>query len=187
VDVVPDNIAEIDNAFESREGAIRFLATLYGYLPPFGNATQNPALTAGDEISVNDNVARDWQGKVISRGGQGVVSPLLGFWGNRGTVRNLFIALRDCNIFLENLDKPYNLTDRERTRWVAEAKFLKAYFHFYLMRMYGPVPIVRENIPVSAGVDAVRVSRDPVDEVAAYIVELLDEAIPDLPVEVEDR
>lgn len=186
IDVVPDNIAVIEGAFETRESAYRFLATLYSYLPPFSNIN-NPALAAGDEISVNDNVSRDWAARRISRGGQNVVSPSLGYWGNTGTVQNLFIALRDCNIFLDNIDKPFNLDELEKTKWIAEAKFLKAYFHFYLMRMYGPIPIVRENIEVSSGVEAVRVSRDPVDEVADYIVELLDEAIPDLPLVIEDR
>lgn len=186
VDVVPKNIAEIDNSFETRESAERFLVTLYSYLPPYATI-DNPALAAGDEIYVNDNLARDWSAKKIARGGQQVVNPELGYWGNNGTVRNLFIALRDCNIFLENIDKPFNLTEEEKRVWIAEAKFLKAYFHFYLMRMYGPIPIVRENIEVSAGVEAVRVSRDPVDEVVAYIVELLDEAIPDLPLIIEDQ
>lgn len=186
VDIVPNNIAEIDNAFETRESAMKFLATLYSYLPP--DATiNNPALAAGDEIYVNDDVANKWSAKIIARGGQQIVTPHLGYWGNNGTVRNLFIALRDCNIFLENIDKPFNLKEDEKKMWIAEAKFLKAYYHFYLMRMYGPIPIVRENIPVSASVDMVRVSRDPVDEVVNYIVELLDEAILDLPLVVEDK
>ena len=186
IDVVPDNIAVIEDAFETRGSAERFLATLYSYLPPFASIA-NPALAAGDEIAVNDNVARDWPPRRIARGGQTTVAPMLGFWGNSGTVSNMFIALRDCNIFLENIDKPFDLRQSEKTRWIAEAKFLKAYYHFYLMRMYGPVPIIRENLEVSSDIEAVRVSRDPVDEVAAYIVELLDEAIPDLPLVIESR
>jgi hypothetical protein len=186
IDVVPDNIAVIEGAFETRESSLRFLATLYSYLPPFASIN-NPALAAGDEISVNDNVSRDWPSRRISRGGQNVTSPSLGYWGNTGTVKNLFVALRDCNIFLANIDKPFDLREDERTKWIAEAKFLKAYFHFYLMRMYGPIPIIRDNIEVSSGVDAVRVSRDPVDEVTTYIVQLLDEAIPGLPLVIQDR
>lgn len=186
IDVVPDNIAVIEGAFETRESSLRFLATLYSYLPAY-SSINNPALAAGDEISVNDNVSRDWASRRISRGGQNVTSPNLGYWGNTGSVKNLFIALRDCNIFLDNIDKPFNLTETERKEWIAEAKVLKAYFHFYLMRMYGPIPIIRENIEVSSGVEAVRVHRESVDLVAAYIVELLDEAIPELPLVIADR
>src|SRR5690606_39282691 len=91
------------------------------------------------------------------------------------------------NIFLANIDKPFDLKEDERIKWIAEAKFLKAYFHFYLMRMYGPIPIIRENREVSSGVDAVRVSRDPVDEVVEYVGQLLDGAMPDLRLVVQDR
>ena len=185
IDVVPDNIAVIENTFQTRDAAERFLATLYSYLPPYATVN-NPAIIAGDEIAVNDRVSRDWGGSIISRGGQNVTRPLLGFWGNTGSVSNMFIALRDCNIFLDNVDNPFDLEDFEKKRWVAEAKFLKAYFHFYLMRMYGPIPIIRENLEVSSGIDAIRIHRDPVDEVADYIVELLDEAIPDLPTIIQD-
>jgi hypothetical protein len=186
IDVVPDNIAVIEDAFKTRESALKFLATLYGALPPYATIN-NPALAAGDEIYVNDVVAKDWGARRIARGGQNVISPSLGYWGNNGSVRNLFIALRNCNIFLDNMDKPFNLTALEKTKWIAEAKFLKAYFHFYLMRMYGPIPIMKTNIEVSSGIEVVRVTRQPVDDVAAYIIELLDEAIPDLPLVIEDR
>lgn len=185
IDVVPDNIAVIEEAFDTRNAAERFLATLYGYLPNYGSVFQNPALTAGDEIAVNLGVSRDWPGRIIGIGGQNVGRPLMGHWGNQGTISNMFIALRDCNIFLDNLDRPFDLQDFEKKRWIAEAKFLKAYYHFYLMRMYGPIPIIRENMEVSEGQDVVRVSRDPVDEVADYIVALLDEAIVDLPETIE--
>ncbi|WP_420603103.1 RagB/SusD family nutrient uptake outer membrane protein [Flagellimonas sp.] len=186
VDVVPENIAVIEDAFETRDSAERFLATLYGYLPAYENANANPALSSGDEIFVNTNVSRNWPSAILAQGGQNVSTPLMSYWGS-GSISNLFVALRDCNIFLENVDKPFNLTEDEKIRWVAEAKFLKAYYHFYLMRMYGPIPIVRENIEVSEGVDAVRVPRNSVEEVTDYIVELLDEAIADLPTSIADE
>src|SRR5690606_28057419 len=47
-------------------------------------------------------------------------------------------------------------------------------------RSYGPIPVMRENIPISASIDEVRVFRDPVDEVFDYIVELIEEAEEDL-------
>lgn len=184
LDVVPDNIAVIEDAFETRQNADRFLATVYGYMPPLASPS-NPALVGGDEIVLNTEFSqRTYNSQVrISNGGQSVANPFLGYWGS-GAVDNLFVALRDCNIFLDNVDKPFDLLEDEKVRWIAEAKTLKAFYHFYLMRMYGPIPIVDRNIEVSEGVEAVRVERDPVDEVGAYIVQLLDEAIPNLPDQV---
>lgn len=184
LDVVPSNVAVIEEAFETRDNALRFLATLYGYLPSYVS-DNNPAMTAGDEIAVNVNVSRNWAGHVIGRGGQNKVNPLLGSWNGGG---NMFIALRDCNIFLENVDKPFDLLDSERDRWIAEAKILKAYFHFHLLRMYGPIPIIRTNIPASEGQEGVRVPRETVDDVVNYTVQLLDEALAnnELPSKITD-
>src|SRR5690606_38007254 len=67
-----------------------------------------------------------------------------------------------------------------------EVKFLKAYYHYYLMRMYGPVPLVKENLPISAGIDEVRLYRDPFDEGINYIVSLIDESVADLPFQIQN-
>ena len=64
--------------------------------------------------------------------------------------------------------------------------FFKAFYHFYLMRLYGAIPIIRENIPISAGVEEVRAYREPVDEVVKYIVEMCDEAMKTLPDAIVD-
>src|SRR5690606_3342168 len=93
----------------------------------------------------------------------------------------LFTGIRDCNIFLENIHRPFDLEDFERNQWIAEVKFLKAFFHFWLLRMYGPIPVIRTNIPISANTSEVQVYREPIDSVVSYIVELLDEAVEGLP------
>src|SRR5690606_31479481 len=56
-----------------------------------------------------------------------------------------------------------------------------AYLHFYLLQLYGPIPVVDEVIPISAKDDQVAVYRQPVDSVVNYIVNTLDEAIVNLP------
>jgi len=54
--------------------------------------------------------------------------------------------------------------------------------------MYGPIPLIRENIPVSASTDEVRsIYREPFDDCVDYIVGLIDEAAPDLWASVRDR
>src|SRR3546814_6224044 len=88
---------------------------------------------------------------------------------------------------MENIDKVPDMDDMEKDRWKAEAKFLKAYYHFWLLRLYGPIPVIRENIPISAGPEDVKVVREPVDAVVDYIVQLLDEAAPALPERSEEH
>ena len=179
LDIVPDNIATIENAFTMRTTAERFLFSCYSYMPKHSNIETNPAFTAGGEIWLHENYPMPgWQ---IARGNQNVVNPYLNYWqGNRSGV-DLYQAIRDCNIFLENVGTVPDLLQPERARWIAEVKFLKAYYHFYLLRMYGPIPLKKENLPINASPEIVKVSRDPVDEGFDYVVELLDQAVPDLP------
>lgn len=185
LDVVPDNVATIDNAFSMRSTAEKYLFTCYRYLPSHASRTDNPVFTAGDEFwFYNPFIGFSAPGWQIARGNQGVVEPILNYWDG---VSKPFQGIRDCNILMENMHKVPDMEEVEKKRWIAEAKFLKAYYHFWLLRMYGPVPLIRENIPVSAGVDEVKVHREPVDDCIAYITQLLDEAAADLPSSIEDE
>src|SRR5690606_17257370 len=85
----------------------------------------------------------------------------------------------------ENIIKVRDIDDYERDRWIAEVKFLKAYYHFWLLRMYGPIPIIRSNLSIDTDVVGVKVQRAPIDEGINYIVELLDESIIDLPLKID--
>lgn len=58
---------------------------------------------------------------------------------------------------------------------------------FWMMRMYGPIPIIKENIPVSAGEDEVRVVRDKIDDIVTYIVSLIDESVEYLPLNIQNE
>jgi hypothetical protein len=49
LDVVPDNIATIDLAFNTRSTAENFLSTCYTYIPEHANVEQNFSLLAGDD------------------------------------------------------------------------------------------------------------------------------------------
>nr|WP_068891609.1 RagB/SusD family nutrient uptake outer membrane protein [Pedobacter panaciterrae] len=178
LDVVPDNIPTIENAFTMRSEAEKYLYTCFSYMPKDGDLNSDPAILSGDEMWAYENPPiPEFNHRMfgIARGQQATVNPIGDFhWDN------LYRGLRDCNIFLENIDKVPDLQETERKEWVAEVKFLKAYYHFYLMRMYGPIPLIKENLSVDADIEAVRVSRNSVDECFAYIIQLLDEAKDDL-------
>jgi hypothetical protein len=88
---------------------------------------------------------------------------------------------------IENINKPVDLSADEKKRWIAEAKFLKAYYHFVLFRLYGAIPITDVNLPINSSAEDVKVKRDPVDDVVSYMVKLLDEAAPDLPVVIQNQ
>lgn len=190
LNIVPDNIATVEMAFRNRSDAERYLFTCYSYWPVIKSVYSNPALMAGDEAWVYDNFRYDFNYSLlidIPMGLQQVSNPYANYWNGSKGGKNLWQGIRDCNIFIEGIKTSVDVSDEEKARWTAEVKFLKAYYHFFLLRMYGPIPIVRENLPVSANVSEVKIFREPVAECIDYIVELLDEAIPDLLLIIEDR
>lgn len=191
LDVVPDNVATLDYAFRNKVSAEKYLTTCYSYLPYFGYPQTDPAIMGSDEIwSHEDEWYYQWTGGNfnafnIKKGYQNVTEPLLNFFsGLNGP--NLWQGIRDCNIFLENIGKVPDMEEYEKRQWSAEVKFLKAYFHYYLLRAYGPIPIIRENLSTAAEIDEVRVYREPVDDCMDYIVALINEAVPDLPLTINN-
>jgi len=197
LDIVPDNIATIDYAFKDRTSTEKYLATCYSSMPNLADPVQDPALLGSDEWWAEEDVyyttyrGQNWRALNLRLGQQSANSPYLNYWdgendGNNG--RGLFIAIRDCNVFLENINNVGgDLEESEKIQWTGEVKFLKAYYHFFLLRMYGPIPLQKENLPISAGIDESRSERDKFDDCVNYIVELLDEAIVDLPDEIQNR
>ncbi len=189
LDVVPDNIATIDNAFTDRYACEGYLFTCYSYLPCYGNVIEMPGFMGGNELfTYTTPLNRMDQTMVgLSLGLQNKNSPVANCWDGENHAVPLYKAIRDCNIFLENVDKPYDLQKYERDRWVAEVTFLKAFYHFYLMQSYGPVVIVDNNLPVSAGIDEMSQYRTPFDECVNYVSTLLDSAAAHLPLKITDR
>ena len=180
LDVVPDKIGTIDNSFTNRNEAEKYLNTCYSYIPGKDSPYNNVALMGADELwsyypLTPYNDFGPWK---IALGRQNVNDPLCNMW------YVYYRGIRDCNIFLENvsdMSKVGDLTPSMRKRWLAEVKFLKAYYHFCLFRMYGPIVIADDNLPISATPEEVRKKREPVDKVVQYIVDLLDECLEDLP------
>ncbi len=183
LDVTPDGIGTIEYAFRMRSEAEKYLFTCYNKLPALGNTGSDPGFFAGDEFTAPYPSTHyfDIGLNRIPRGEQNKVSPLANYWDGGNGGKAYFEAIRECNIFLENIGNVPDLYDYERDRWIAEVKFLKAYYHFYLFRMYGPIPVITESLPVSASIEEVRMYRNSTDEVVAYIVGQLDEAAADLP------
>lgn len=183
LNVTPDGIGTIDYAFRKRSEAEKYLFTVYNNLPSYGNVASDPGFFTGDEFATAYPSSQyfDIGLNRIPRGEQNIVSPWGNYWDGGNGGKAYFQALRECNVFLDNVDKVPDLSDYEKKRWVAEVKFLKAYYHFFLLRMYGPIPLIKESLPVSASIEEVRVAREPVDDVVDYIVGLLDEATLDLP------
>lgn len=191
LDVTPDNVATLNSSFANANETKAYLFGCYAPLQSLADIRHNPGFTASGEViypvSQGDVFFHGYLGpggnsgfKLMS-GLQNSSNPLLNYWDGSNFGVDLWQAIRNCNTFLDNVNTPPDLSPFERVRWVAEAKFLKAYYTFWLIRMYGPVPIADVALPVNASKQEVRVEQQSVDSCFRYVVKLLDEVIPDLP------
>ena len=73
------------------------------------------------------------------------------------------------------------MTQVEKADWSAQVKFLKAYYHFLLLRQYGPIIISNNYVAADALGEDLFKYRDKVEDCFRFIINLMDEAIPDLP------
>lgn len=188
LEVVPNDTATLDHAFSNRSVAEKFLRTCYSGLPDPTDPLYYPAyFTSKDEfVCEMDTRAKKSMAGQIADGLQNTNNPFQNYWSGINGGKNMYIAIRDCNIFLNNIHLPKDIESMERARWIAEVKFLKAYYHFFLMQLYGPIVIADKELPLSTAPADLMAYREPVDECVDYIVGLLDEAIPDLPLVLPD-
>ena len=188
LDIVPDRTQEVSLMFEREEAAYTALVTCYSYLP------QNDALYATyalltDEITTP--FAKEPNSIKLMKGEQEADNPTMSLWSGYGASGrgqgSLWEGIRSCNLLIQNMDRVIDLEQEEKNSWKAEAKLLKAYYHFLLLSNYGPIPIVDVNLPIDASDEELRVPRKPVDEVITYILKTIDEAMLDLPQRVTTR
>lgn len=188
LDIVPDNVATIDHSFANDVTTRNYLFTCYAGLPGESDIYNNPAFLSGDEYwswealikyPNETNIYLSW---MIARGEQNANSPYLNWYEG-----SLWQTIRKCNTFLERVGDVRGLDEADCRQWTAEAKVIKAYCHFFLMRMYGPIPLMKNNYPVDVEAETMRVKRNTWDECVDYVVQLLEEAAPDLPVIINNR
>jgi starch-binding outer membrane protein, SusD/RagB family len=86
--------------------------------------------------------------------------------------RNVFWDIFKCNAAIEGLSKSSSLTPAVKKQLLGETKFLRAFFNFYAVNLYGDIPLVLSTNPNETSV----LPRSSKDKVFAQIVTDLKEA-----------
>lgn len=82
--------------------------------------------------------------------------------------------VRDANYFIEKLETTSSLDADVIALKVAEARFIRAYNYFEMVKRYGGVPIVLEALPLDASEEELYVPRNSEQEVYDFIGAELD-------------
>lgn len=184
LDVVPPEQVQLSDAMENHQGVLGFLYSCYAFSRnsdvgdlPYGNYLAEINTTA-DDILNPDAWANDGQsGKIL----QNTISAqnVSDFWGHN------YNGIGQCLMFLEELDKNDPLgrgiiTAEEDREWRAEAKALAAYYHYNILRRYGPICLLETRLPLTAPQSEFP-GRYHIDYCIDWICNQLDEAAKDLP------
>ncbi|WP_343561714.1 RagB/SusD family nutrient uptake outer membrane protein [Sphingobacterium sp.] len=172
LDKKPDNLLTSDMLWETRANAEGYLNQIYAYVSmPVDDYT---VLGASDEnscnipsVNVRKMVAGNW-------------NPQSAYWQENWN--NAYSAIRQSFVFEENIDKvPESAMGSDlKTQYKAEARFLRGWFYWKLLRQYGPAVLLDK--PLSLNDDYNKYPRNSFQECVDYINKMMDLAAADLPV-----
>ncbi len=159
-----NNVSEIgtilDAAYAGMRGDFGNAIVYIGDLPT-DNAYDYKLNNSSAHITLSDSVV-DSQNSVLS-----------GLW------YACYQIINRCCLVLESLDALENVTPADYNRLAGQAKFLRGYTYYVMVRVWGDVPLVLEDIK-----DYMKVfeyGRVPVDQVYTQIIEDLKDAESKLP------
>jgi len=181
LDMVPEkDIETIESIFEQRTKVESWWKGLYGQLNLlFSGFEDNIAYLGADEFvtcqELYSSTLYHLDGLKVADGLQMSQNPYGSIW------YKMYVIIRNCNIFLENIDHTYNMSDDDRNWWKADVKAIKAYIYFELVRHYGPICLIPQNMPVNLPVKDYQLPRQHVDTCFKEIINLLDEAMEYVP------
>lgn len=173
LDIVPDEKATEADAFKTPKAALRYLYSCYSYIPdPRAGKTSLDFLTGDDFVTA-------WEHEPFGqfvRGNYTPSDPIINYWND------LYKGIRQCYLLKENIGSVPGLTQKEKDEYLAEADFLIGYYHYILVRTYGPCILVKELIDInSLGNPETLLPRTPYDECVSWISEQLKNAANRLP------
>ncbi len=193
LDVVPPEQVTIDDAMETPTGVLGFLYSCYRFSlgsggnenfadVPYGD-NLNDLNASADDMLNPDTWAADRPTASSRYYNYGTLSPsaCINIWHYD------YSAIGQCYTFLEKLEEFKDrlfmreiVTQAEYDEYHAECKALIAYYHYLLLKRYGPI-VILEGKPDMNLSPADMPGRMHVDYCADWIVKQLDEAAASLP------
>lgn len=184
LDIVPPEQVKVEDAMENYQTALGFLYSCYAFSRndnvgelPYGNYLSEINTTADDVLNPHAWASDGSAARILLNTLSAQNAP--DYWGHN------YNGIGQCLLFLEQLEKTNLLergvitADMDR-EWRAEIKALMAYYHFVILRRYGPIAILEEKLPLDAPQSAFP-GRYHFDYCVDWIVKTLDEAAVDLP------
>jgi len=130
LDVQPVGILTTDQIFQDPNQTLSVIADLYNRYYDFSTVRDWPTMADFNECFVSDG------GGFGKNNGWG-----FGSWSTWD-----YNYIRDLNLFIERADASTLLSATDKTRFLAEARFLRASYYFELVKRMGGVPLILKSL-----------------------------------------
>lgn len=172
LDLEPEDFLSPSNFYEDEDDAMSALTGVYdilGHDDLFASGLFYE-MTLGTDLAV---VNRSYYttGMLVYNYGTGA-SVVAGSWAA------LYDGVNRANSFIENLPNVPDLDEDVEERMMAEARFLRGFYHFILTTNWGDVPI---KLSTTTSVNEVNIAKSPQSEVYDQIIEDMEFAESRLP------
>lgn len=175
LDLTPISSATTETFYQSTNDFLQGVNAIYNDLRTYPDRQLNLSETRSDNLyAVSDGGVRDWEGinsfhKTIAGNTYIAEAWLTDFNG-----------IYRANVILDKLATNGSVIPDEtlRKRFEGEARFLRAFFYFDLVRLFGKVPLIESPTSVS---DALSITRAEVADVYTLIISDLQFAVNNLP------
>jgi len=178
---VPDDVITVDKIFTSRTNTDNFLANIYSAIPDELTQRYNGTGNSGPWTASSDEAKYNWDFNYSNNMNASTWSSTDGdvalYWDN------YYVAIRNATYFIQNIDtaNPAEVDANAKKTDKAEARGLRALYYYWLLRTYGPVPIIGDQVlDLNAPIADLRLARTPFDQGIDYVVSELDAAAVDL-------
>lgn len=126
--------------FSSDEAATAAVRGIYSEIMKINNYIGNGAMTLYPGLSA-DEITRTTTNPAEEAFQQNAV-PVNSFALQNNLWQKGYFHIYQANAVIENLARSTGLTESLRRQLLGEARFLRAFFYFYLVNLFGPVPLV---------------------------------------------
>ena len=167
LDIVPDERADEADAYKDKDAALSFLYSCYGYMPQPNLSQSSLDFMTGDEVVTafeHETFAN------FPKGNFTAANPVISYWNT------LYGGIRQSFKLMNNLDKVPGLEANIKDEFIGELNFLIGYYHMLLMRCYGPVIIVQEEVDINTKPENY-LGRSTLQETVDFITGQFDKAI----------
>ncbi len=161
----------LENYFSTEEEASSFLTGIYAIL---GQSSFYGAdymyLVGGDDLSHYGGSGRSPATKgLICNNATSSDQAVTAFW------YTLYSGINRANIFLENIDRVSDIDDDTKAQYIAEVRFLRAFYYFNLVQCWGDVPFRTSSTTTVVGLDIERTDKQEIyDFIISEMAEISD-------------